>query len=483
MALSCAWLVLLPLGVAVWLALVRLLLRFHGIKRVVHQTLLLTSAASLFYLRHIRSCAAASSGGKSTSSAASSSFEGDRGGNANGGAPEPASLWATVDSELVKEWNFEVTIVELASCALLADDLHAWWSGGEVAMLPLLLAIVALRTVMLQVHLQSILACRCLSALTVYCLSDVACWAVLAFLFPTFGKRGLSPAGAGPCADGGAAEPAAVVEFFSVTDVIALVETLPSTNVEVQRILDAARCLEGPPSRAKQKLIRGMCGAFQVKRQAKTEKGWRDRPLEDLKRDLQASVLREARNLVHSAALERPADGLAGGIAEPASSSSGARPSASSVGAQHASGVASEHAAEGQGDDARSGGKRASMEGTVESEPQKQRRATEPSASKPGLEEPHEADAAGVTGEAKDVLAPPQPAAEAQGEGAPRSGSLSKRSASSARAAALDIEEPARKDARRARAAGPAAAAWKGGGGGRGGGGGEGGGGGGGGQG
>ena len=107
----------------------------------------------------------------------------------------------------------------------------------------------------------------------------------------------------------------------------------------------------------------------------------------------------------------------------------------------------------------RPGMKRASMEGTAGTEPQKQRRVTEPSASRQGQEEPHEADGAGVAGEAKDDLASPQPAAEAQGEGAPRSGSLSKRSASSARAAALDLEEPARKDARRARAAGPAAAA------------------------
>ena len=33
------------------------------------------------------------------------------------------------------------------------------------------------------------------------------------------------------------------VDFVSVAEVVALFETLPSANVEVQRILDAARCL------------------------------------------------------------------------------------------------------------------------------------------------------------------------------------------------------------------------------------------------
>ena len=64
-----------------------------------------------------------------------------------------------------------------------------------------------------------------------------------------------------------------------------------------------------------------MCSAFQVQRRTKTEKGWRDRPTEDLKRDLEASVLQEAWNLVQSAALEGAADGPAGGASESASPS------------------------------------------------------------------------------------------------------------------------------------------------------------------
>ena len=423
------------------------------------------------------------------------------------------------------------------------------------------------------------------------------------------------------------------VDFASVAEVAALFETLPSANVEVQRILDAARCL----AEGKKDDVRHLatCSAWKVKPTTKTERGWRDRPLQDVKRDLQASVLLEARNVVHTAALERVAHGLAcaGGAAEPASSSSLSRaPSTTEMqglapilaqyvddilvrvvdhacssqecisaklaetclasGVRTAAALSSDQPTDACGYIAadvvvtlrdyalasgerwfdaplepytttacvvrgnevlsepseeaqvletkevnqlvrsyahlaehvraheewwggavaldhfidgvcqfvrsahdgtvtaehkwrgwvvntqtstqpgshwftvclavalpRPGMKRASMEGTAGTEPQKQRRVTEPSASRQGQEEPHEADGAGVAGEAKDDLASPQPAAEAQGEGAPRSGSLSKRSASSARAAALDLEEPARKDARRARAAGPAAAA------------------------
>ena len=124
----------------------------------------------------------------------------------------------------------------------------------------------------------------------------------------------------------GAAEPVAVVGFSSVAEMVARLETLSTTSVSgdaeelaqddpapAQRLLKAARCLAGPSSREQAESVRLMCSSFQVQRQTKTEKGWRYRPTEDLKRDLEASVLQEAWNLVQSAALEGAADGPAEG--------------------------------------------------------------------------------------------------------------------------------------------------------------------------
>ena len=343
-----------------------------GVKSVALQSPLPPSAASLFYLRHARSCAATASGARVTSS--------------QSGCREPVAselLTEVIQPAAVRNLQFvkvctghvatasrarcatapcldefqpqipsiaaaiawvvktiEVTPAELASCACLANNLHAWAAGDNVAVLPLFLALVALFAAALELHLLNPWVCRCLSALVVSFLCPCRVFIALAFLDPTFGREeeqslppsvsaaepgvdnsgppashghseSSAPAGADNAAvemrcPGGCSLAVTAVEHCGASvpetleSVIAAFEDPPATNEEVQRILDAARCLVATAARGHKNVIARMCtkkgGWPNVKTWCKSEGDkWKQLDLQQMKRNLEHAVLSAAR--------------------------------------------------------------------------------------------------------------------------------------------------------------------------------------------
>ena len=191
------------------------------------------------------------------------------------------------------------TPAELASCACLADSFNAWMAGGGVAVLSPFLAVISLFTAALELHLVNPWACRCLSALVVCILYPCGVFIALAFLDPTFGREeeqslpssvssaepGVDNSGPpGPHSHNDSSAPAVAnnaavdarrpgdsslagtaVEHAGASvpetleSVIATFEDLPATDAEVQRILDAARCLGATTARGHKDVIARKC--------------------------------------------------------------------------------------------------------------------------------------------------------------------------------------------------------------------------------
>ena len=264
------------------------------------------TAAELFYLRHLRSCAASASGSKSTSSGVTSNLC----------IPGELVMLEVLMSVIVpvvqsmlrflrSAWTLLQYIrklvphpspLEMVACAVVVDACEAECQGVQTVLAAFVLFLAVCDWHISPTMPHHHILCRLLSAMCMHALYPTSATLMCCTLaYTTFGKRAATTAASAPRdpdSGYGASEhvPTRPDDKMSLDDVIAKFEAMDGITKHAETILEAAITLRDNSGRDQKQALRKMAATWNVARYYKVDDKRKDRSVLAVAKDLEAAV-------------------------------------------------------------------------------------------------------------------------------------------------------------------------------------------------